>query len=417
MDEKRTGNCYFLEGLEEEERLLLIKKIKYWMKEGGLPKEVRKPISLIYNDEDRCVGYSYEELEFPGISLKELFQRENMEKYHVDSHFLFRAAKRILSVMMELSSKKIYPGLMTLESIQIHTDRADKAVLFTQPEHFQAGEMVSTYPWYPSDSKLYEVEPELFDAHSQKKADGKLMYKILTAFPKGNAKIPPDPKKQELSYVFWNILSREWKDFFLSLSESEAEYENIMKLLQESIEEENYYTDPADRKMTEEVRPFSIKKELPKAYAAIAVLREAGKSAHDISRQMYLVLEDLEEDGTYDYEEAFILGDRHPFARPFRRHEPGFRAQLAHKISAYSFGEVLLISSELLSQALLLEKRPSILYILLDGEILNDAMYQKSLEKLMELKEKYGTKIILCPAGEHRGEGYQRLLGIVDEER
>lgn len=418
VEQNHRKRHFFPSDLEPEERRLLGKKAEYYKDADHLPGEVIKPLELIYGEDGVCTGYFYREPEFPYLSLKELFQKDKVEQYHIDGHLLFSIAKRVLYILMELSEAGIFPGLIELDSILVHEKRPDKAVMIGNVEHFQAGELVSTFPWYPSDSRLFEEEVNLFDEKSQKKADAKLIYKILTLSSKGNAKIPPNPKNQELSYLFWNILSREWKEFFLKLSEEDVDYGQMMSLLAQSIEEEKYYTCPEDRKMTEEVSAAKyLSSSEQKAYAAIVVLREAGKSAHDISRQFYLLQDKLEEDRNFDYEQAFILGDRHAFARDFASYPNGFRSQLAHTIRSYSFGEALLVGCGLLEQALKKRKLPSFFYILLDGEILNDAMYCSSLKKLAQLKFRWNTKVSVLPVREHRGEGYGKLLEICEEIR
>lgn len=416
--QEMLGQYFFSEDLEIEEKQLLVQKTEYYRDRESLPREIIKPVELLYDEENNCIGYSFEEPDFPCLSLKQLFQKEKTEQYHIDGHLLFSIAKKVLYILMDLAAEGIYPGLIDLSSILVHEKRPDKAVAICHVEHFQAGELPSTYSWYPSDIRLFGEEIDVFDEITQKKADAKLIYKILTVCGKGNAKIPPNPRNQELSYVFWNILSREWKDFFLNLDSEEVKYEHMMELLSESIEEEKYYTDPDDRKMTEEVvLPKRSQSPLQKAYATIIVLREAGKSAHDISRQLYLLQENLEEDKYYEYEQAFVLGDKHPFAREFASYPEGFRSQLAHQIHSYSFGEALLIGCEMTAQVLEQKKQPAFLFVLVDGEILNDAIYQYSLKKLEELKEEQDVKVFVLPAREHRGEGYGKLLEVGEERR
>ena len=414
---RNQGRQLFSDDLEKEEKELLIKKTDYYKNQENLPKELLKPVELLYDSEKKCIGYTYLEPDFPYVSFKELAKPHQLEAYHVDGHLLFSIARKLLYILMELSEREIYPGLLTLDSILVHKRRPDKAIMIRNPEHFQAGNLPSTFPWYPSDSRLFDEEEGLFTAESQKKADAKLIYKILTVSEKGNAKIPPNPKTQELSYLFWNILSREWKDFFLNLGNGNIEYEDMMELLNQSIEEEQYYTTPADRAMTEEVVlpavPKSEKKK--KAYAAIAILREAEKYAHDISQKLYLLQEMLEEDPVFSYEQAFILGDRHPFSRDFSLYPEGFRSQLAHKIRSYSFGEALLIGADLLENALKKEEHPAYFFLLLDGEIKNDAMFQAGLKKLETILYRYSVKAVLLSVSRYQGEGYQKLTDLFQE--
>lgn len=418
MEEKKKNNNrehFFSEECEKSERELLAKKTLYYIEKTKLPKGIVQPVQLLFDENGTAAGYVASFPDYPVISLLELFQKENIEKYHVDGHLLLTIAKKVLYLLMDLSDEGIYPGLISLDSIFVHKERPNKAVTIGNIEHFQAGDLPSTFPWYPSDSKLFETELTLFDRETQKKADAKLIYKILTVSARGNAKIPPNPKTQELSYLFWNILSREWKDYFLSLSDHSICYEDIMDLLMQSIREEQYYTHPSERQATEQVPLTTLQKnkeQKKKAYAAIVVLREAGKSAHDISRLLYLVQEKLEEDIIFSYEQAIILGDHHPYVKKFTSYPYGFRSQLAHKIRAYSFAETLIISCEVLEQAIKKDDCPSFCYLLLDGEIRNDILYSQALRKLEHLMKTYGVTVSVLSVQEHFGEGYQKLLDL-----
>lgn len=402
---------YFSPEFDENERKMLEEKAEYFMKnQENLPVEVVKPKKLVYNEDSLCVGYLGEGPDFPYITLKELFSKDNIEKYHVDGHLLLSIAKKVLYLMSELWEKEIYAGLLGLDSILVPKEKPKKAVWIAHPEYFQVGEIPSSHPWYPSDSKLFSEEFELFDRETQKKADAKLLYKILTACEKGNGKIPPNSKTQEYSYLFWNILSREWKDYFLALPEKTVDYRELTDMLSRSIQEEKSYMSPEEKRVTEEKESFA-EREMDKisAYSAIVILREAEKSAHDISRYLYLLQEKLEEHPNYSFEQAFIMGDKHPFVREFRQYPRGFRAQLAHAIHSYSFGEVLLMGAEVLEQALKEKEKPAILFVLLDGEIKNDAMFRGSLEKLEGLKEHWNVQMQLIPVKEFHGEGYLKL--------
>lgn len=393
------GKYYFSEEFNIEEKEILAKKAKWCIEHAAdFPAEVIL---------DGCP-------DFPYITLKELFCKENIEKYHVDGHLLLCIAKKVLYIMAELSEKGIYAGFLGLESILVHAVKPSKAVAIAHPEYFQVEDMPSSYPWYPSDSRLFEEEFELFDAVSQKKADAKLIYKILTACEKGNAKIPPNSKTQEFSYLFWNILSREWKDYFLDLPEKEVDYRELMEMIDDSIEEEKAHMGMELRYVTDEdgVPVGYDNGERASTYAAIVVLREAEATAHGVSRELYLLQEKIELHPCYEFEQAFILGDKHPFVRGFRKYPYEYRSQLAHSIRSYSFGETLLVGAEVLKKALLSEERPSVLFVLLDGEIKNDAMFQAALEHLRELKIKWQTEIKVLPVREFKGEGYLRLLEV-----
>lgn len=401
---------YFSPELEEEERKMLEQKAEYFKNQENLPVEVVKPKKLVYNGDNLCVGYLGDAPDFPYMTLKELFSRENIERYHVDGHMLYFIARKVLYILAELCEKGIYAGFIDLSAIVVHGEKPEKAVRILHPEYFQAEEIPSSYPWYPSDSRLFPEELELFDADSQKKADAKLIYKILTASEKGNSRIPPNAKKQEISFLFWNILSREWKDYFLDLPNKPVEYEELLSMLARSIQEESSYMSPEERRLTEEREATTVHpEEKTKAYGMIAVLREAGKSLHDISKELYLLQEKIEQHPSYSFLQAFALGDCHPFVREFKEYPGGFRAQLAHVIGSYSFGEVLLMGAEVLEQAEKQKERPAFFFILLDGEVKNDAMFQASLKKLEYVKDRWQVNCCLLPTEEFRGAGFREL--------
>ena len=403
---------YFPTEYDEAKREQIMKKAVWFYEKNDLPKEIVKPKSFLYDEFGKVSGYIYEQPESLTLSLKELFSPYYISKYHVDGKMLFSLAKKILILMSELSAREIYAGFIGLDSILVHRDRPGKEIAILHPENFQVENIPSEYPWYPSDSLLFHDDFELFDEEKQKKADAKLIYKILTVSEKNNAKIPPNSKTQEYSFLFWNILSREWKDYFLSLGDICPEYKDLLDRINESLEEESFYTAPEEKRITKEGISSFEKPEKETAYAAITILREAEKSAHDVSRELYLLQEKLEQHPHYEFLQAFILGDKHPFVRGFKKYENGFRSQLAHSIQEYSYGETLMIAAEMLEEALQRKEQPAALFVILDGEIKRDSMFLAALKRLEELKERGNTEIMVIPVREFRGEGYRKLLEI-----
>ncbi len=380
---------FYSDEWNQEERDNLINKTSWFMKQEDLPEQLIKPISFIYGPDEKCVGYHYLKPSVEVIALKELFQPDNLNRYKIDSSILGCIAKNVLDLLVELSLKKIYPGFIDLSCLYVPVSKVDQSVYLYEPELFQVGNIPSSYHWYPSDSKLYQEEFELFDEERQKKADGKLLYKILTAASKGNAKIPPNESNQENSWVYWSLLSKGWKECFLNLGHRTISYEELRNLF-----------------LTGEEKPKE------KAYALITILRQAEKSVHEMSRELYLLQEKLESHPELSFEQGFVLGNKHPFVRPFREYKKEYRSQLGHVISDYSYGETLLIASEMMEEALIKEERPSVVFIFLDGEIKNDKIFHISLKRLAMLKEKWYTKLVLVPIGNLKGEGYQQLKDI-----
>lgn len=409
------ASFYFSEEWDLEEKNFIVQKTIYYMDKEDLPDFIQKPEALLYGEDGECIGYSYQKPEGNCLTLKQLFQPEQIKEYHIDNSFLFQLAEKICHMMQELGKKEIYAGFLGLDSILVDQEEPLKKIWIKNPELFQAGALPSSHAWYPSDAKLFEDEFELFDAKSQRMADAKLIYKILTASAKGNAKIPPNPNVSGESWMFWNILSKEWKDFFVHLTEEEVTYEKMEAMFAHSMEEEKSLdssqgtTGSVDERRRTVACEKMQEQEKKKAYAMILLLRQAEKSSHDISRQLYLLQEKLEGDPKLDYEQAFVLGNRHVYLRPFRHYPKEYRSQLPQMVAEYSFGEAMILSADLLESALKREERPSVLCILLDGEIKNDKIFQIGLKKLEKLTKNWYTRLVLFSVSELRGEGYQKL--------
>lgn len=398
---------YYSDEWNQEEKENLIKKTVYFMEKQNLPDQVIKPHGLLYGEDGICIGYSYRKPVYPTISLKDLFQPENLNKYHIDKQVLLHIAENILILLEELSLAEIYPGFIELSYLHVREDQPEKTVLIYNPEMFQAETMPPSYHWYPSDGKLFEEDFELFDSAHQIIADAKLIYKILTASSKGNAKIPPNQNSQEVSWLFWNRLSRKWKDFFTELDKQQIDYEILRSMLRESFEENLETEGISERKISEDVNYVDEKKE--NAYALITVLHQAEHTIQDISRELYLLQDKLEIHPYLNFAQGFVLGNKHPFTREFQFYPQGYRSQLGHVISEYSFGEALIIASEMMESALKKEVRPSFLFIILDGEIRNDKIFHIAIKRLEKLTEIWYTRIVLLPADELKGEGYHIL--------
>ena len=389
----------FSDEWNQEEKDNLIKKTVYYMERTDLPEQVVKPHALVYGDDGKCKGYTYRKPFYDMISMKELFQPDNMNVYSMNQKILFQIAKNVLDLTERLHVLEIYPGLIDLSHLYVPVNQPDKSVLLFHPELFQAGEIAASCHWYPSDEKLFEEEFELFDEEKQRIADWKLIYKILTASAKGNAKIPPNQKHQDHSWMYWSLLSDEWKEYFLNLGHEKINDKNLRHMLCLEIEK--------DCKTEERVTEEHIQKE--KAYALITILRHGDKAIHDISRELYLLQERLENHKSLDFAQGFVLGNKHPYTKEFRHYPKEYRSQLGHVINDYSFGETMIIAAEMMENALKKENRPSILFLLVDGEIRNDKIFHIAIKRLEKMTENWYTKLVLVPTEEFKGEGYQRL--------
>ena len=197
------------------------------MERRDLPNQIVKPQELVYGEGGTCIGYTYRKPKEDLISLKALFQPKCMEEKQLNQTMLFQIGFHVLELILKLSHMGIYPGLIDLSYLFVSKERLNKEVYLFHPEMFQAETIPSSYPWYPKDMALYEDEFDLFDREKQAVADAKLLYKILTASSKGNVKIPPNPHNKDDSYLYWNLLSREWKEYFLALGTCKVEYEDL----------------------------------------------------------------------------------------------------------------------------------------------------------------------------------------------
>ncbi len=396
---------YYPDDLSREEREVLISKTSYYMNDRELPEWVIKPGQFLYDD-GCCIGYDYDMPDELYITLHELFQEENLMKYQIDDRILCKLAEQILNLLKVFAQNKIYTGFLELTSVLVNPSDILNRILISHPEKFQAENMGPSCSWYPSDALLFDEEFELFDSKKQKKADAKLIYRILTAFHKGNAKIPPSQKKQEISWKFWNCLTKELKDFFINLSEMDVDYDTLLDMLSRMMHYTRLTTIPVEPMTKEESSRIETRK---KAYALFVILRQADKSSRDISRELYLLQERLDMDPVFHYEQGFVLGDKHVYQIPFHLYSDEYKCQLKPVVKEYSFAETLCIASDMMEAAVQKEYKPSFLFLLLDGEIKNDKLFNFTLKRLEKLQESCYTKLILVPACRLAGEGYQKL--------
>lgn len=353
------------------------------------------------------IGYTCEKLPFEGITLKQLFQRENIEKYHIDIGALYEIAIRLMEILKNLAMDDIYPGLLDLESIVVPRENPVSDMKIIHVERFQYLRYEQSFPWYPCDDRIFDEEVVLFHELTQWKANEKLLYKVLVAAEKENIKIPPRAS-WEYSTIFWNILPLSWKERFLSIStEEKIEYNEVLSELKHTLVVEEKSYEMRDTGQKEEENEYELVKEDRKTM--FVLLREEEESLKDMSRELYLLMEELEEENSCRRKLAFVYGNKYIYGREFSYYKKGFRVQLQKKIKNYSFGEAILIATELMEEELKREKTRAEFYILVDGKIRKDAMFLYAVDKLKELLGNYEIQFSLVPIGECQGEAYGML--------
>ncbi len=362
------------------------------------------------------IGYCCDALSFEPITLKELFQKENIEKYHIDIGILYEIAIRLMNILKDLADSAIYPGLLNLESIVVPRDDITADMKIIHIEKFQYLRYEQTFAWYPCDERLFgEEDTVLFSELLQWKANEKLLYKILVAAEQENVKIPPRVS-WEYSTIFWNILPFSWKERFTSIKSSEhIEYGEVLSELKRALAEENKYEMNVKKEVQGE--QDEQKEEIRTMFV---LLREEEKSLKDMSRELYLLMEQLEEE-RYKRKMAFVYGDKYICGRDFSYYKKGFRVQLQRKIKSYSFGEAILIATDLMEEELKKDKVKASYYILVDGDIRKDAIFLYAVQKLKNLLTQYAVSFFVLPVGECQGEAYGILKKVermhIDTER
>lgn len=386
------SNHSFAKKIREKEYLLLPKAILL-KKEGEV---------------SYTVGYHCERLPFDPITLKQLFKRENIEKYHIDIGILYEIAIHLMQILKDLAMDDIYPGLLNLESIVVPKEDICSDMKLIHIEKFQYLRYEQSFPWYPCDERLFDEEVVLFSEVTQWRANEKLLYKILVAAEQENVKIPPRAS-WEYSTIFWNILPLTWKERFSGIKEAdEIEYSEVLKELKHTLEEEKKY----EIEDVSREREGEQEEEKEEARTMIVLLREEEKSVKDMSRELYLLLEQLEAEGSYNRKLAFVYGDKYIYGRAFSYYKKGFRVQLEGKIKNYSFGEAILIAAELMEEEMKKSGGKASFYLLVDGKIRKDALFLYAVEKLKKILTDYSISYYLLPVGECQGEAYGMLKKI-----
>lgn len=384
-------------------------KMTLFRQNHPIVRELRQIVEIREHDED-WVGQR------DCLSLKELFLKENMDRYHVDCLILRKIARNVLEIMKKLMDRKIYPGLLDLEDVIVDFRDTSLPVCLFHPEKFQLLKMEQDYEWYPEDERLFG-ELVLFDEKSQLLAYNRFLYKILVASTKGNVKVPPRATTQDYSSIFYGTLPESWKLLFehgesYSLAqwsrelddaiEAEEAYERRMKVAQQQ--------DLAG----EDPLPVPVEKEVE---CLFVLLRTDCESAFALSRILYEEQDrlEVEQDLTKShFYQTFVYGDGVIYQKERKEYPKNYRVQMKQNIQKYPLVETLLIACDLMQELSLDDAREYRMYILCDGRIENNAMYQICLSKIEDLHQ-LGVQIHLLLTGDCQCEAWDRMKRGIEQ--
>lgn len=404
-------------------------------------RQLREIPELIFPDE-------MEKLPPSALSLKQLFTRKQMDENHVDCLILYRIAAGALHILEELSRRGICPGLIEIGDFYAELLPGSVQVYLTHPEKFQLLHYEQDYEWYPEDERLFG-ELELFDKDAQRRADVRLLYKILVASAKGNVKMPPKYTEADYSELFYKALPDEWKELFQE--RPDCDYATMKEMLRQCIAMEESFAraarerldEKAQKKLEEEERLSAVnggqeerqgKKTL---FSMIVLLRTELEDSRIMSRMLYQLQDELETETSlsqWEWRQAFVFGNGNIAVKEFATYEPGFRCQCEQEIKDYSAGEALIIAANLMGEAMrghqagsphrgrhekggaVPEQQEHIfrMYALADGRLKNDRVFQAALSMLNDC-QRQGMEFYLLMGEDSRCEACQKLDQLMQE--
>jgi hypothetical protein len=414
-----------MEEMERMETVPMGSGSKEQLFEKGHPviRELKRIPEIIFEEQIAMLPSS-------AIPVKSLFVRKQMDHYHVDSLILKKIAMQVLHILRQLSECHIYPGIIDLQDLYVDMNNSQYGVVLLHPEKFQLLTFEQDYEWYPEDERIFG-DAVLFDEKLQQIADNRLIYKILVASARGNVKVPPLKTEADYSELFYNILSEEWKQIFER--REICSYEKLQQLLEDSIQIEEEFArmtkesldEKSEQKKQEKTEKFQTKKESEEEqFALFVILRTELDNSQKISKMLYLLQDELELENTllgHSCQQAFVFGNGAVQVKKFQRYHKDFRCQFPQVIRDYSAGEALIIGTDLLQEKkeeLLLknkgEKQQFYLYILMDGRIKNDQLFQIALTKLKKVREE-GVELKLRMVDNIYCEACQKLKDVVED--
>ena len=297
-------------------------------------RQLREIPELIFPDE-------MEKLPPSALSLKQLFTRKQMDENHVDCLILYRIAAGALHILEELSRRGICPGLIEIGDFYAELLPGSVQVYLTHPEKFQLLHYEQDYEWYPEDERLFG-ELELFDKDAQRRADVRLLYKILVASAKGNVKMPPKYTEADYSELFYKALPDEWKELFQE--RPDCDYATMKEMLRQCIAMEESFARAARERLDEKAQKKLEEEEWLSAenggqeerqgkktlFSMIVLLRTELEDSRIMSRMLYQLQDELETETSlsqWEWRQAFVFGNGNIAVKEFATYEPGFRCQ------------------------------------------------------------------------------------------
>ena len=404
-------------------------------------RQLREIPELIFPDE-------MEKLPPSALSLKQLFTRKQMDENHVDCLILYRIAAGALHILEELSQRGICPGLIEIGDFYAELLPGSVQVYLTHPEKFQLLHYEQDYEWYPEDERLFG-ELELFDKDAQRRADVRLLYKILVASAKGNVKMPPKYTEADYSELFYKALPDEWKELFQE--RPDCDYATMKEMLRQCIAMEESFARAARERLDEKAQKKLEEEERLSAenggqeerqgkkmlFSMIVLLRTELEDSRIMSRMLYQLQDELETETSlsqWEWRQAFVFGNGNIAVKEFATYEPGFRCQCEQEIKDYSAGEALIIAANLMGEAMRgyqagsshrgrHEKGGAVpgqqehifrMYALADGRLKNDRVFQAALSMLNDC-QRQGMEFYLLTGEDSRCEACQKLDQLMQE--
>lgn len=149
------------------------------------------------------------------------------------------------------------------------------------------------------------------------------------------------------------------------------------------------------------------------------LLRTEPREARKMSQMLYQSQDELEIEcqlSCLESYQAFVFGDGVVTAREFACYPNGFRCQCQQQIKEYSAGEALIIASDMMREAMWEHSGDGYrMYILVDGSLKNDRLFQNSLSMLKERK-KEGMEIRMISGEGDSCEACHHLYQLAGKE-
>ena len=360
------------------------------------------------------------------ISLKDLFKREKIDEYHVNTEILMNFSLKVIDIQNKLAERGFCVGLYDLADFYSNPAENFSKICLCRPERFQLLNFEQDYEWFPEDEKIFG-NITLFSEGEQRLADCRLVFKILTAAVKGNVKVPPKMNDADYSDIFYCKLSPALRSFFENAEEADRDkLKSIIKnsleelLLKKEISAQSGESVKRSKRSGEQNNPTPS--EQSNFRCMYLLLRTDLRQSVKIGRMLYDLEDAIELESRLSgkkLEQSYIHGDGLILVRKFQADPPYFRAQMKNQIRNYAAGEAMIIAAEYLTSVITKSQNEEIsdmrCIILFDGELQNNNLFQYGVEKLEALKA-LGVHFYLTSDQYYTGEACQRLCKLVNRQ-